>query len=84
MSENQTVVVVASILSLALAFALLWSWLFGKGSKTSLHPKSPKLRDDDWPIVGSLKFFNARWDFFDHYREKTPTGNFSFHVGPRK
>lgn len=43
--------------------------------------KVPKLSNENYPIVGAIRFFYARWDFFKDARTKTDTGNFTFHIG---
>jgi hypothetical protein len=43
--------------------------------------KSPKLVKEGYPIVGALRFFTARWDFFQDASAQSPTGNFSFFLG---
>ncbi|KAF1972061.1 cytochrome P450 6A1 [Bimuria novae-zelandiae CBS 107.79] len=50
-------------------------------SRPSLHPKAPPLTHGVYPIVGALKFFTHRWDFFREAARASPTGNFSFFVG---
>lgn len=46
-----------------------------------LGPKAPPRVREGYPIIGALRFFTARWDFFQHARDHTPTGNFSFFLG---
>ncbi|CAG8960722.1 hypothetical protein HYFRA_00002258, partial [Hymenoscyphus fraxineus] len=43
--------------------------------------KSPKRTKEGYPIIGAIRFFTARWDFFRHARQQAPTGNFSFFLG---
>jgi hypothetical protein len=43
--------------------------------------KAPKLVREGYPILGALRFFTARWDFFRHARSQTVSGNFSFFIG---
>lgn len=42
---------------------------------------SPPLLKEDWPLIGTFRFFTARWDFFREGIANSDTGNFSFHVG---
>ena len=66
----------------AILTALGVLWLYYVLSRQTFSSSSaPKPRDDDWPIVGSLKFFTARWDFFNHTRGQYRTKCFSFHLG---
>ena len=45
-------------------------------------PKSaPMLVRENFPILGALRFFTARWDFYRHGISQSKTGNFSFYVG---
>ena len=46
-----------------------------------LGPKEPRLVPEGYPVVGALRFFTARWDFFQHARRLTPSGNFGFFIG---
>ncbi|KAJ4292413.1 hypothetical protein N0V90_009075 [Kalmusia sp. IMI 367209] len=50
-------------------------------SRPALHPKAPPLTRGVYPIVGALKFFTRRWEFFRDASRASPTGNFSFFVG---
>jgi hypothetical protein len=50
-------------------------------SRPALHPKAPPLTHGVYPILGALKFFTRRWDFFRDAARLSPTGNFSFFVG---
>ena len=61
-----------------LSFALYYS-LFSRAYKFPKH--APKLAKQSYPIVGSLKFFTARWDFFQDEIARSETGNFSFFLG---
>ncbi|CZR62535.1 uncharacterized protein PAC_12432 [Phialocephala subalpina] len=42
---------------------------------------APKRLKEGYPIFGTLRFFTARWDLFQHAKAQTPSGNFSFFVG---
>jgi sterol 14-demethylase len=50
-------------------------------SRPALHPKAPPLTHGVYPILGALKFFTRRWEFFRDAARASPTGNFSFFVG---
>ncbi|KAI5458580.1 cytochrome P450 6A1 [Mariannaea sp. PMI_226] len=50
-------------------------------SRQPLHPKAPPLTHGVYPILGAVKFFTRRWDFFRDAARTSPTGNFSFFVG---
>jgi hypothetical protein len=45
--------------------------------------KTPPSIDDDYPILGALRFWTARWEFFDRAQAQSPSGNFSFFIGHR-
>ncbi|KAL1302876.1 hypothetical protein AAFC00_003204 [Neodothiora populina] len=49
-----------------------------------VRPKgAPPLLKEDWPIIGTLRFFTGRWDFFQEAIAASNTGSFSFHVGSK-
>jgi hypothetical protein len=50
-------------------------------SRPALHPKAPPLTHGVYPLLGALKFFTRRWEFFRDAALASPTGNFSFFVG---
>jgi hypothetical protein len=50
-------------------------------SRYEFPSKAPKLVDEGWPLLGALRFFTARWEFFQHARSHSPSGNFSFRLG---
>lgn len=64
----------AAVLLVVAAYVLVPS-----GYKFS--PKSPKIVSEGYPIFGALRFFTARWEFFQHARAQSPSGNFSFFLG---
>jgi hypothetical protein len=43
--------------------------------------KEPKPVPEGYPVVGALRFFTARWDFFREARSHAATGNFGFKIG---
>lgn len=50
-------------------------------ARPPLPPNAPKQLRESYPILGSLRFFTARWDFFRDAVKSSPTGNFSFFIG---
>lgn len=42
--------------------------------------KAPPQISQSWPILGALRFFTARNEFFFHSRSQSKTGNYSFHL----
>lgn len=49
--------------------------------KYQFSSKSPKLASAGYPILGAVRFFTARLDFFRHAQAQAPTGNFTFFLG---
>ncbi|KAH7378359.1 cytochrome P450 [Pyrenochaeta sp. MPI-SDFR-AT-0127] len=47
-----------------------------------LPSNAPPEVSDNFPIAGSFGFWTQRWDWFRHRRDRSKTGNFSFHAGP--
>jgi cytochrome P450 len=47
-----------------------------------LPPNAPQAVSDNYPITGSFGFWTKRWDWFRTCRDKSKTGNFSYHAGP--
>ncbi|TVY73614.1 Sterol 14-demethylase [Lachnellula suecica] len=68
---------------LLLAFTLLLTLTYRTLQPSFKFPAaSPKLTSiSSFPILGATKFFTARWQFFRHARDQSPTGNFSFFLG---
>ncbi len=50
-------------------------------SQYRFSSKAPKPVSEGYPILGALRFFTARWDFFRHARAQASSGNFSFRIG---
>jgi hypothetical protein len=50
-------------------------------SQPRFPSKAPKPVQEGYPILGTLRFFTARWDFFRHARAQSSSGNFSFLIG---
>ncbi|KAK3202400.1 hypothetical protein GRF29_161g1074532 [Pseudopithomyces chartarum] len=50
-------------------------------SRPPFHPKAPPLTHGVFPVVGAIRFFTHRWDFFREAARASPTGNFSFFIG---
>ncbi|ORY18132.1 cytochrome P450 6A1 [Clohesyomyces aquaticus] len=42
---------------------------------------APPTIGEDLPLTGAFGFWTRRWDFFRNARDRSPTGNFSFHAG---
>jgi cytochrome P450 len=52
--------------------------------RPSLHKKAPSWwKSNDWPIVGAVKFYTARNDYFREAMAHSATGDFSFMVGKK-
>ena len=80
--ETNTIAVSRAHVVIALIFVLLCSAAYARlFSRPALHPKAPPLTHGVYPIVGAIKFFTHRWDFFREAARASPTGNFSFFVG---
>jgi cytochrome P450 len=47
-----------------------------------LPSNAPQTVRDNYPIAGAFGFWTKRWDWFRMNRDKSKTGNFSFHAGP--
>lgn len=46
-----------------------------------LPVKAPPLTTENYPILGAIGFFTARWDFFRQASAHSRSGNFSFYLG---
>src|SRR3954462_3548140 len=64
---------------LVAAFSLLY--LVCAHSRCSFPPNAPRKIQHDLPILGALRFFTERWEFWQHERAHSRTGNFSYYVG---
>ncbi|KAF4635641.1 hypothetical protein G7Y89_g2441 [Cudoniella acicularis] len=80
--------IIPALYSLSITTLLSVAVLLGFGvyaltfsSRYKFPSKSPKLVKEGYPILGTLRFFTARWDFFQHARAHSTTGNFSFFLG---
>ena len=72
----------SAIFAVSAAIALpIFLYVLFFSSQYEFPPKAPKLVDEGWPIIGALRFFTARWEFFQHARSHSPSGNFSFRIG---
>lgn len=49
--------------------------------RPTVSTKAPALIDEDYPVIGALRFWTARWDFFRRAQSQSPSGNFSFFIG---
>ncbi|KUJ10352.1 cytochrome P450 [Mollisia scopiformis] len=71
----------ASTVSTVVILLLVSSYTIWASRGFRFSSKSPKRLREGYPIFGALRFFTARWDFFQQARAQTPTGNFTFFVG---
>ncbi|KAK5996005.1 Cytochrome P450 monooxygenase claM-like protein [Cladobotryum mycophilum] len=55
--------------------------LFARGLKRSALPPGASWTEKGWPVLGSLKFFTARGDFFREGKNKSSNGHFNFYYG---
>lgn len=69
-----------AVMAVLLLSVLYFSSLFYRQS--SAPPNTPKYISGSLPILGAVRFWTARWDFFRHAMSQTKTGNFSYNVGP--
>jgi len=67
------------LLAIAAVFAGIFYLVFIQ--RPGFTPNAPKVISSDWPIVGPLKFWTARRDFWIQNLKETATGNFSYHLG---
>jgi hypothetical protein len=44
-------------------------------------PNAPKQTSEQYPVVGALAYFSAKWDFYQRSIRESPSGNFSFYLG---
>lgn len=66
------------LLGSVLVLSSLLVYLF---RRPAIPKNAPKLTSESWPIVGSMRFFSRRWEFFRDAVARSKTGNFSFYVG---
>jgi len=72
------------VLSIAIiSVAILAAAFFHAFKRPSLPSNAPPLATESWPLIGSMQFFTARWDFFLRQMTHSPTGNFSFFAGDK-
>jgi hypothetical protein len=65
----------------SLAILVVGGYIFLAPQQELLGPKAPARVHEEWPLVGALRFFTARWEFFQHARDRASSGNFSFFIG---
>ena len=71
-----------SYLVLGLVFFLVCVVTYVKlFSRPALPPGAPPLTHGVYPVLGAVKFFTRRWEFFRDASRDSSTGNFSFFVG---
>ncbi|KAH9996992.1 cytochrome P450 6A1 [Xylariaceae sp. FL0662B] len=59
--------------------------LFRVFRRPSLPANAPKWwKTGDWPILGALRFYKDRRDFYTEAVRDSPTGSFSFYVGKKQ
>ncbi|KAH0343929.1 cytochrome P450, partial [Aureobasidium melanogenum] len=73
LGTSQTLLTVVS-----LALGILAAYLY---FNRALPEGAPPLIKGDWPLIGPIKFWTRRWDFFKEAAKISANGNFSFHVG---
>lgn len=49
--------------------------------RIEFSPKAPKQTSEQYPVVGALAYFSAKWDFYRRSSRESPSGNFSFYLG---
>ncbi|CAJ2511398.1 Uu.00g070230.m01.CDS01 [Anthostomella pinea] len=53
--------------------------------RSTLPSNAPKwFKNGDWPVMGTLRFYKTRGDWFIDALRSSPTGNFSFYVGKKQ
>lgn len=72
---------ISAIISLSAVITLSIIYVFILSPQHHSSSKAPKPVREGYPIIGALRFFTARWDFFQHARSQTSSGNFSFKIG---
>jgi hypothetical protein len=65
----------------AMAILVVGVYILLAPQQELLGPKSPPRVREGYPLVGALRFFTARWEFYQHARDQTSSGNFSFFLG---
>ncbi|EDU41243.1 CypX Cytochrome P450 [Pyrenophora tritici-repentis] len=73
-----------TLLLFLLSFVVLYTCAILYQSYAHKIPaNSPPQVDDDLPITGASGWFTRRWDWCQEKRDRSKTGNFSFHAGSR-
>lgn len=67
------------LLAIGGVFAVIFYLVFIQ--RPSFPSNAPHVLSNDWPIFGSLRFWNARRDFWVDAVKESKTGNFSYHLG---
>lgn len=73
LGTSQTVLTVAS---LALGFFAAYLYV-----TRSLPEGTPPSIKDNWPLIGPIKYWTKRWDWFQEATKASLNGNFTFNVG---
>ncbi len=75
MTSSVTASLLVSLIASFVGYVLFTSLSY------EFSPKAPPPVNEGWPVLGAMRFFTARWDFFRHGRDQSATGNFSFNIG---
>lgn len=53
--------------------------------RPALPKKAPKWwKEGDWPVLGAIRFYSQRADFYREAISHSPSGNFSFYMGKKQ
>ncbi|KAI1495631.1 cytochrome P450 6A1 [Biscogniauxia marginata] len=68
-----------------LLLATLVTGFFQVLCRPSLPKNAPKwFKTGDWPILGTLRFYKTRADWYREAIRNSPTGSFSFYIGKKQ
>lgn len=73
LGTSQTVL---TAVSLALGFFAAYLYV-----ARSLPAGTPPSIKRNWPLIGPIKYWTKRWDFFQEATKASLNGNFTFNVG---
>ncbi|KAL9097480.1 MAG: hypothetical protein Q9165_000376 [Trypethelium subeluteriae] len=74
-SSSSTLTIVALIASTVIGIFLFLL------NRPALPLNAPPYSHLSYPIVGALKFWSARWDFFSESAARSRSGHFSYYIG---
>jgi hypothetical protein len=77
----QRVCISPTLILTAALVVLLTYGLFHIAFLQRLPQSAPPLAVGNYPVLGAVRFWTHRWDFFKDARRRSPTGNFTFHAG---